>query len=79
VNKPTIAQKSPYPVKVGAGKTYHWCACSLSKNQPFCDGTHKGTGFAPLPYKAEKDGTVYFCGCKHGHNGALCDGTHKTL
>lgn len=79
MNQPTIAQKSPYPVKVEAGKTYHWCACGLSKNQPFCDGSHQGSGFAPLPYKAEKDGMVYFCGCKHGHNGALCDGTHKTL
>ena len=79
MNQPTIAQKSPYPVKVEAGKTYHRCACGLSKNQPFCDGSHKGSGFAPLPYKAEKDGMLYFCGCKHGRNGALCDGTHKTL
>jgi CDGSH-type Zn-finger protein len=79
MNQPTIARKGPYPVKVEAGKTYHWCACGLSKGQPFCDGSHKGTGLAPLPYKAEKDDTVYFCGCKHGHNGALCDGTHKSL
>lgn len=79
MNKPTIAQKSPYPVRVEAGKTYAWCACGLSKNQPFCDGSHQGTGCSPVPFRAEKDDTVYFCGCKHSHNGALCDGTHKTL
>jgi CDGSH-type Zn-finger protein len=76
---PVIAQKAPYPVPVAAGKTYYWCSCGLSKNQPMCDGSHKGSGFAPVPYKAEKDGTVYFCGCKHGGNGALCDGGHKRL
>jgi CDGSH-type Zn-finger protein len=76
---PVIAQKAPYPVPVVAGKTYYWCSCGQSKNQPMCDGSHKGSGFAPVPYKAEKDGTVYFCGCKHGGNGALCDGGHKRL
>lgn len=79
MNEPTIAQKSPYPLAVTAGQTYAWCACGKSKNQPLCDGSHKGSGFAPTLYKAEKDGVVYFCGCKHSSNGALCDGTHKTL
>ena len=79
MSQPTIAQKAPMPVAVTAGKTYYWCSCGLSKSQPFCDGTHKGSEFAPLPYKAEKDGTVYFCGCKHSSKGALCDGTHSKL
>jgi CDGSH iron-sulfur domain-containing protein 3 len=79
MNEPTIAQKAPYPVAVEAGKTYYWCACGLSKNQPLCDGTHKGTGFSPTPYTAEKDGTVYFCGCKHSGKGTLCDGSHSKL
>ena len=38
---PKIAQKAPYPVEVTAGESYWWCACGESKNQPFCDGTHK--------------------------------------
>ncbi len=79
MSTPAIAQKSPYAVNVEAGKTYAWCACGHSKKQPFCDGSHKGTGFAPTMYKADKAGTVYFCGCKHSKNGVLCDGTHKTL
>jgi CDGSH-type Zn-finger protein len=79
MNDPVIAQKSPCPVTVEAGKTYAWCSCGLSKNQPFCDGSHKGTGFAPTMYTAEKTGTVYFCGCKHSKTGATCDGSHKAL
>ncbi|MBI5921712.1 MAG: CDGSH iron-sulfur domain-containing protein [Betaproteobacteria bacterium] len=76
---PNIAQKSPYAVAVEAGKSYWWCACGKSKNQPFCDGTHKGSVFTPVEYKADKTGTVHFCGCKHSGSGALCDGSHKKL
>jgi CDGSH-type Zn-finger protein len=79
MSTPIVAQKAPYPVNVEAGKTYAWCACGSSKNQPFCDGSHKGTGLAPKMYKAETAGTVYFCGCKNSKAGAACDGTHKTL
>lgn len=76
---PVIAQKSPYAVNVEAGKTYAWCACGQSKGQPFCDGSHQGSGHAPKLLKAEKTETLYFCGCKHSKSGALCDGTHKRL
>ena len=79
MNTPVIAQKSPYAVNVEAGKSYAWCACGLSKNQPFCDGSHKGTGCTPKIFKADKAETVYFCGCKHSKASATCDGSHKSL
>ncbi|HOW66032.1 MAG TPA: CDGSH iron-sulfur domain-containing protein [Candidatus Paceibacterota bacterium] len=79
MNPPVIYQKAPLPVQVELGKTYYWCACGQSKKQPFCDGSHQGTGFAPVPYLADKEGIVYFCGCKHSRKGALCDGTHAKL
>lgn len=79
MTEPTIAQKSPYATDVSAGEEVYWCACGQSQNQPFCDGSHKGTGFKPVAYTPEKDGTVYFCGCKHTGSAPLCDGTHSKL
>jgi len=74
-----IAQKSPFQVDVVAGKTYFWCACGRSKNQPFCDGSHKGTGLTPVQFKPEESKTVWLCGCKHTGSRPMCDGTHKSL
>ncbi len=79
VSEAVVAQKAPYGVKVEAGKSYWWCACGRSKGQPFCDGSHKGTGMAPQEFKAEKDETVWFCGCKATAGVPRCDGSHKTL
>jgi CDGSH-type Zn-finger protein len=76
---PVIAQKSPFATDVEAGKSYFWCACGKSANQPFCDGSHKGTDFTPVKYTAETDGKVFFCGCKASANAPLCDGTHAKL
>ena len=49
MSKPTIAQKGSYVVEVQEGKKYFWCACGLSQKQPFCDGSHKSTGFSCIP------------------------------
>jgi CDGSH iron-sulfur domain-containing protein 3 len=58
---------------------YWWCACGRSRRQPFCDGSHKGTEFAPLKVEIKEAKNVAWCGCKHSGNGAFCDGTHGTL
>jgi CDGSH-type Zn-finger protein len=72
-------QKKPYAAEVVAGNTYYFCSCGRSQTQPFCDGTHKGSGLKSIHYLAAETKTVYFCGCKQSKLGALCDGTHKTL
>jgi CDGSH-type Zn-finger protein len=77
--EPTIAQRGPYVVEVEAGKNYAWCACGLSANQPFCDGSHRGGEFTPIKFLAEKSETVYLCGCKHTANRPFCDGSHSGL
>lgn len=79
MSQPEIAAKSPFAVEVEKGKEYYWCACGRSKSQPFCDGSHDGTDFAPTKYVAEENQTVYFCGCKHSKNGVMCDGSHQSL
>lgn len=77
--EPKMAQKGPYMVEVEEGKTYNWCQCGRSSNQPFCDGSHKGTGYQPKTFKAGKNGKVALCGCKRTGNAPYCDGTHRTL
>jgi CDGSH-type Zn-finger protein len=79
MSKPVIAQKGPYAVELEQGKTYAWCACGQSSHQPFCDGSHKGTEFAPTVFKAEETRTAYLCGCKHTGSGQFCDGTHSSI
>lgn len=76
--KPTVAKTAPYTMEMEAG-TYYWCACGLSKNQPFCDGSHKGTEFTPEKVEITEKKKVPWCGCKCSKKGALCDGFHKNL
>lgn len=79
MSDPVVAQKSPYAVEVEAGKAYRWCACGRSQSQPFCDGSHKATGFEPIKFEAEEVGTAHFCGRKNTGAKPLCDGTHAKL
>jgi CDGSH-type Zn-finger protein len=74
-----VAQKGPYQVELKAGETYFWCACGRSQNQPFCDGSHKGTEFSPHRFQAETTGVVNLCGCKATDDFPFCDGTHNIL
>lgn len=73
------SENKPYPVEVEEGKNYFWCSCGQSQNQPFCDGSHKGTEFTPVKYTAEASKKVFFCGCKQSGAGPICDGTHTKL
>ena len=70
-------QNAPYIVELKAGKKYAWCRCGRSEKQPFCDGSHKGTGIEPLVFEAERDETTQLCGCKHTEDPPYCDGTHN--
>jgi len=76
---PKVAAKVPSAVELEAGKTYAWCTCGLSENQPFCNGAHKGTEFAPKVFVAEESKTAYLCQCKATGNPGFCDGSHKQL
>ncbi len=77
--EPKIAKKGPFEVKLEAGKSYYWCACGQSKNQPFCDGSHKGSEFSPVNFTAKESGPAYLCGCKRSGNKPFCDGTHNKI
>ncbi len=79
MDKPKVAARSPFHTEVKAERIYWWCACGLSSKQPFCDGSHKGTGIAPVKFRTDNPDKVYFCGCKASKNPPFCDGTHKDL
>lgn len=75
----TITQKSPFEVELEAGNSYYYCSCGLSKNQSFCDGSHKGTEFTPIEFTPEETKTAYLCGCKRNDGTPFCNGAHKKL
>ena len=74
--EPNIAQKAPYVLDLKPG-TYWWCACGKSKTQPFCDGSHKGSGFEPIKFDLAEATQAAMCGCKHSLKKPFCDGSHK--
>ena len=76
---PEIGGRKPIPVNVELGKSYWWCACGRSRKQPFCDGSHKGTGITPIKVNLDEDKKVAWCGCKHSKNKPYCDGSHRNL
>ena len=78
MDEPKIAQRGPYVMEMEPGK-YAWCACGQSHNQPFCDGSHRGTPFRPIVTQIDAKKTISWCGCKHSKNKPFCDGTHNQL
>jgi glutamate synthase domain-containing protein 2/CDGSH-type Zn-finger protein len=77
MSNPVIADNKPVSVELKAGEEYHFCTCGRSKGQPFCDGSHAGTGFTPQAFTADSDGEAWLCRCKHSAKAPYCDGTHK--
>ncbi|SEQ69378.1 Iron-binding zinc finger CDGSH type [Amphritea atlantica] len=71
------AGDSPARVDLKEGETYCWCACGRSATQPFCDGSHQGTGLDPVVFVARKSETVFLCRCKQTATPPLCDGSHS--
>ncbi len=74
-----IADKKPAVLELKPGETYWWCRCGRSSNQPFCDGSHHGTGFEPIEVTVDKTKNYALCQCKRTGNSPWCDGTHSSL
>ena len=77
-NEPVIFDRKPAALELEAG-TYWWCSCGKSANQPFCDGSHKGSQFAPTKLELTEKKKVWLCNCKHSANKPFCDGAHSKL
>jgi CDGSH-type Zn-finger protein len=76
--KPTIAGLRSIKLETEPGM-YFWCACGKSKNQPFCDSSHRGTSFQPLIVKIDEKQLVKWCSCKHTKTPPFCDHSHREL
>ncbi len=73
---PFVPDTKPKEVFLEEGKTYEWCTCGLSGNQPFCDYSHFGTTHQHgLLFTAEKTGLAKLCVCKHTKTPPYCDGS----
>lgn len=79
--EPLVARAKPCLVALGRkGRSYAWCACGRSASQPFCDGSHKGTGIEPVVFRAREDGEeALLCCCKRTRTPPYCDGSHNAL
>lgn len=73
-----IADRKPAVLELEPG-SYWWCQCGLSKTQPWCDGSHKTTDYAPVEVIVKQKRNYALCQCKQSANGAYCDGSHRTL
>ena len=71
-------QNEPFVVGVKAGDTKAFCLCNLSKNGPYCDGSHKITDMLPYVETFPDEKTVYVCGCQKSGNRPYCDGSHNS-
>lgn len=78
MQEPECPKTGPYALELEVG-TYWWCACGHSEKQPFCDGSHRGTGMEPVELALAEAQKVWLCGCKRSGGKPMCDGTHKKL
>ena len=77
--EPLIAARTPCLVTLDEGKIYSWCRCGRSARQPFCDGSHRGSGFEPVSFSPHRSGEFLLCACKHTKRAPWCDGSHNNL
>ncbi|MDA8793132.1 glutamate synthase-related protein [Bacteriovoracaceae bacterium] len=78
-DKPIVADNKPIKVELTKDEEKYFCTCGKSANQPYCDGSHRGTSFVPKKFTAEETGNAFLCMCKQSKNFPYCDGTHKSL
>ena len=79
MEKPISADNKPMMVDLEKDKNYAWCSCGKSSNQPWCDGSHKGSEFSPKIFKVEESKKAAMCMCKRSANPPFCDGSHAKI
>jgi hypothetical protein len=57
---PCISAQEPAVISPDPG-SYYWCSCGRSRDQPFCDGSHEGTGCEPVEFTVDEKKEVALC------------------
>jgi CDGSH-type Zn-finger protein len=78
MSEPVVYDRNPAELELEPGE-YWWCSCGRSMTQPFCDGSHEGTGMEPMSFVIKEKTTVWLCNCKHTKDKPFCDGSHSEL
>jgi len=78
MEKPEVFKAEPAHLHLEAGN-YFWCQCGRSKNNPFCDGSHRGTAFRALKFTLAQKQEVWLCQCKQTKTPPFCDGSHTSV
>lgn len=76
---PRVDCMEPALIALEAGRRYAWCTCGLSREQPFCDGSHRGTDWQPLIFTAKRTQLDWICTCKFTRQPPYCDAAHNRL
>jgi len=78
MSDPLVASREPIRVELEPG-SYWWCRCGRSKDQPWCDGSHAGTGIEPQELELKRKKKLWLCLCKATGSSPFCDGSHENL
>lgn len=79
MSDPIVSDNKPIATELSKGEEYHYCRCGRTKTQPWCDGSHVGTGISPQVFTPEKSGEAHICLCRQTGNSPYCDGTHTKV
>ncbi len=77
-DKPHCVAKLARHIKCKPG-TYYFCACGLSKDGVFCDGSHKTTSLSPKVFTILTTSVISVCLCKQTKSAPYCDGSHQYI
>jgi len=76
--KQSYVKKAPLKTTLQPGK-YLYCACGKSADNPFCNGSHHGTGMKPVFFEIQKERKISLCTCKQTKTPPYCDNSHEKM
>jgi len=74
----SYVKNEPLQIELEAGK-HLYCVCGMSKNNPFCNGSHHGTTNKPILFELKKKRKVSICTCKMTKTPPYCDMSHEAM